>query len=267
MGLTVGSARANMRAPVSRPSPSTALGGPAPELTVLKEHLEVACNNNGCRVDAKYFLEAGGAGSWRLAFVLPKPGKVTVRSGGTALLVTSQPVVWNDPLAKTYRPGKQPRLHFMPKMQQAVFDVALPAGQSALEVSYRQAWGQDERKFEGYFQGWLSTRTIRYELWPLRQWRLARDFALTFLVRIEDDGAGGALLRVAKEPVAPLTNLTLLPRGDDGVWRHQWRWGKKFPARLEVVAGPKEALATYGIRLPAGEGDRGPEQGERDDSE
>ncbi len=256
--LAAGTAGANMRAPVSRHSPSAALAGPSAGLTVLGEELALACRGDGCAVRATYRLWARSAGSWDFGFVLPGPAKVTVRCGQTELQAASRPAHWPDPQAETSGPGDMPRLHFLPKMHQAGFELSLPAGKSAITVSYRQAWGKSERRFSGYFSGWLSARTLRYELWPLREWRLAPGFALMVTVKVEGDAGRSALLRAAAEPGQPPANLGLLDRDKDGALVLRRRWGQRFPARLELVVGTPEALATYGIKPPPAEKEPGP---------
>lgn len=251
-------AGANMRAPVSRHSPSAALEGPVPGLTVLGEELGLVCGPDGCRVRATYRLWAAAAGSWDFGFVLPGPGEVTVRCGQTVLRAASEPARWPDPQAETSGPGNLPRLHFLPPMEQASFGLSLPAGKSAVTVSYRQAWGKSERKFEGYFSGWLSARTLRYELWPLRDWRLAPRFSLALSVRVEAGHGQAALLRAFAESAGPPANLGLLRREGDEALALRKSWGKRFPARLELVVGAPEALATYGVKPPLAEREAGP---------
>ncbi len=252
-------AGANLRAPVSQDSPSSALAG-EPGLTVLAEELTLLCREQGCWLEADYHLLAAAPGSWHLVFVLPAPGKVTVRSGSSRLLVSSRPVAWPDPRTRRSPRDKAPRLYLEPRMYQAAFELTLPAGDNLLQIRYHQDWGRDERKFQGYFSGWLTARTLRYELWPLRQWHLDPGFKLTLSVRVDNPKLEACLLRAADRTDQVPANLELLPHGEGGFFSLQRSWGPKFPARLELVTGTWEALATYGIKPPAPDTQAAPDQ-------
>ncbi len=252
-------AGANLRAPVSQDSASGALAGGS-GLTVLAEELTIRCKGQGCSLEVDYRLRATVPGSWDLAFVLPAPGKVTVRSGSSRLEVSSRPMAWPDPQARSSPTGQPPRLRLEPKMYQARFQLSLPAGDSLLQIRYRQDWGRNERKFKGYFSGWLTARTLRYELWPLRQWRLGPGFRLVLSVRVDDPQLEACLLRAAAGASQTPANLGLLPGDHNGVFFLKRSWGPEFPARLELVTGSWEALATYGIQPPDPDLQPGPDQ-------
>jgi hypothetical protein len=138
-------------------------------------------------------------------------------------------------------------------MHEAFFDLALAQGVSAVKITYRQAWGRIEREFKGYFSGWLTARALRYEMWPLRGWTLAPAFRLAAQVRVRRGTAAAGLIRWADERTGPLEELAVLERAETGDLVFHRQWGRSFPARLELVTGSGEAVATYGVEPPSQE--------------
>ena len=62
-----------------------------------------------------------------------------------------------------------------PPVYQARFSAAVAIGVNLLAVSYRQPLGQYQRD-HGYFKKGRVLDFFRYEIWPLTEWRRARDF-------------------------------------------------------------------------------------------
>lgn len=95
-----------------------------------------------------------------MPFVLPEQGRFKVTVGGSVITADSRQVAWKYPYPNVTCRDKLPLLHFMPQMHEATFNL----------------------------------NTLRYELWPLRQWRLSPDLALKFKVMVRNDRGDAALL-------------------------------------------------------------------------
>lgn len=269
-----GPAGANMSAPQTEHSPSTAMATPGPSLAVLSEDLSMTCNRGGCLVQAVYLVCSSGDGIWPLEFVLPEPAEVRATAGGREQIVTALPYQWHDPAPKSGGPQGLPRMHFLPKLYRARFVAELTGGEHFVQVQYVQPWGASQRHFDGYFKGWLKSKVIRYELWPLRGWRLAPRFKLSVHITIEPEAASSpstevehqaGLVRISQGPDQPLHNLFVLSNTDEqGGMTLDMDWGKNFPARLELVVGCRVAVTSYGVKIPKRtpnpNSDAGPEQ-------
>ena len=246
-GPLCGPAGANLIVPRSEDSPTTVLRGGGRGLTVLGEKLRFTGGQYGCMVRAAYRLRAETAGSWQFSFIWSGTGTVTVGCRGKQQRVDSRP------LRKGAKPGS-----LLERLRQASFALALPAGESVVEVSYRQKWGRSEREALDDFSGWRVARTLRYELWPLSQWRLAPDFGLIVELKVAADAAQAALVRQMTKFDGKFQNLRVLSKKDDGTMGARLEWGRQFPVRLELVLGDRKAIATYGDTPPE-DGAAGPE--------
>jgi hypothetical protein len=124
-------------------------------------------------VRAIYTIEAERQGQYELSFVTPDATPATV-----ALNDFEIPVGHLSPLA---RPGEGRH-----KTWESRFQVSLAPGRNVITVSYRQPVSAYEWNV-GYFRHPKWHSLIHYELWPLKEWRLAANFRLHVDIRVEDD--------------------------------------------------------------------------------
>lgn len=183
-------AQANLRAPfeilqppssaLAPPPASPASSGPAPR--VLAESLDLQGGAPGApyQVRATYRVHAERAADYALSFVLPGPAVV-------------QAIV-NDAPPQTVasaEPPARPRPYDRrdPPPHSARFTASLRPGENRITVRYQQPVAQLEHG-HSYFSKGRFVDTIRYELWPLREWPLAPDFRLDLEVRIPRPAPG-----------------------------------------------------------------------------
>lgn len=234
-------ARANFSAPLTLRSPSGALAESRPgELKILAETLEITCDQN-CRIEAVYHIQARNGGRFELNFILPRPTQISVRVNNIGQEVTSRPFTWKLPEQER----KGPRIIEDIKMARATFGAELKPGPNIIRVGYQQPWGKDQRIFGGYFSGWKSAQEISYELWPLKEWHLAKDFSLKLKVYISEKPAQGrrAMIEAFGDRLGPGRTLLLTPpqKGYEPV-RLDLEWGTDFPDRIRLLLGTSKML-------------------------
>lgn len=184
-----GSARANLRAPreVAQPpsaalqaTPGRAIPG-APAVVVQRETLQLTCAGR-CEVAATYHLKLAAPAALALEFVLPQqtaPLQVQVDDAAPQQVATDR--VPEAEAARYLIPA--PHRGLATPLARARFSVSLPAGAVRLQVRYSQEPALHEHDY-GYFKKGRFVSSLRYELWPLREWTLAPDFALHLEVRL-----------------------------------------------------------------------------------
>ena len=182
IGAGAGSARANLRAPKRVPhQPSSVITGLVDGFVVHGETLTFACDPVACRVKATYAIEAKEAASAALQFILPSQpagGRVVIRarSGQQDATVASADLT-------TEERGRLRHLRQGEPLFRARFEVAFVAGRNEVAVEYLQPLGADEEG-HGYFKDGALLRRWDYELWPIREWRRAPDFAIDVVVTV-----------------------------------------------------------------------------------
>ncbi len=233
-------AAANLRAPITRHAPSGALRGPGQGLSVVSESLRIQCGGD-CAIKAVYHVRAREAGSRQFEFILPRSSQVTVKTA------TSSPQAHTGPFVLPEResPGGEPRFITSVPLAKATFQAVLQKGGNELAISYQQPWGQEERKFEGYFSGWKSARVLRYELWPLKEWRLAKEFSLRIRITVSPEAAAGQkalLLAYPTRAGKPVVWQQVPAQRDHQGIAFNLDLGRDFPDRLEILLGPEDIL-------------------------
>ena len=234
------SAAANLRVPITRHAPSGALSGPGQGLTVVSESLQIQCGSD-CVIRAVYRVRAREPKKYKFEFILPESCRVVVK------IENSSPRVQTSPFSvpTKAKPGEKPRFITSVAMARATFVATLQEGVNDIAISYRQPWGKDERKFEGYFSGWKSARILRYELWPLKEWQLVTDFTMKIGVTIAPAMAANQEVLLMAYPTreSEPNILKQVPseRDKDGIFI-DLNLGHEFPDRLEIILGPKDIL-------------------------
>lgn len=176
------SASANLRAPRSLiHSPSTALYPPGETLTVHAETLTFVCAES-CRVTAIYDVESKIDQTLSFEFILPVREKVTAKVGSADAAVV---VADAEPLADadnksdfSIRKARFGSSEETAPLFRARFDGKLTTGRSKIAVAYDQPLGGIERDY-GYSGDGRFLKEFQYELWPLKEWKLAPGFAIT----------------------------------------------------------------------------------------
>jgi hypothetical protein len=179
MVLVSGLAFANLRAPivVERPG-SSALRSNGADVVVLGEKLRFECVHN-CEVEATYRVRAASAGRYALAFVLPVDKPVTVRVGAEGVALS----VGATAAERGHERGTE-----LPRFE-AEFEASLPAGESAISVSYEQPTGAHEHDY-GYFKKGRFVDDWHYFVAPLKEWKLDPAFALELEVSVARPAPG-----------------------------------------------------------------------------
>ena len=251
VALLVGStARANLRAPVVvRESPSTALSGAGPGLTVTGESLRFECSAQACDVAAEYAVTAAEAVRVRLELVLPVEGPVTAVTNGAAGAVSVVPAVPLRPAEARTLPPAEPGA---PPLYRAAFESAFRTGANTVAVRYRQPLGAEEI---GYGYGKKAGRMVqrfRYELWPLREWSRGPGFRIRLAVALERPQPGWWRSRfgqvksvtcLSSDSTAPQLSARREQRGD-------WLWyeaeiGPSVPDRITCYLGDDDLMPRY----------------------
>jgi hypothetical protein len=171
-------ARANMRAPRGEPKPPSSAAaaiGMVSGVEVAGETLKFQCEEGSCAVEARYRLRAAAPTTLDLAFVVPSATPVVVHVGGAgapAMVAAAPPEAFRrkdmDGLADSLDVRRFPVL-------QARFSANLVVGDNTVVVTYQQPLGQNEEDY-GYFHKGRFIEFFRYEVWPLSEWKHARDF-------------------------------------------------------------------------------------------
>lgn len=172
---------ANMRAPRVIAQGSSSALYPHPTITALSETLALQCTLTACNVTATYWVTSDKQHDAHLTFVMPDA--VPISAHVNQLSVNAQVQAFGPSrieeqkmlaeIAKANYSSAQTSLH------QAQFIAPLRAGTNQIEVRYEQKLYAIESDY-GYFRKGRFDYTLRYEVWPLKEWVLAPNFALTF---------------------------------------------------------------------------------------
>jgi hypothetical protein len=179
MGLAVlslaGAAVANSRAPLFVPwIPSTAPRALSEDVVAEHEMLVFRCDEVRCRVKASYRVRAGSAQQVELRFVLPVKAPVTAKFGsasGTVTVAGAPTATAAEVLEKI--PLNYPMSQRLPFYEASV-EGPLKPGINEVSFEYVQPLGGQGRSEAS------MTRFFHYGLWPLREWKRAKDFSLEF---------------------------------------------------------------------------------------
>lgn len=178
--LTGAGAQANIRGPqnVFRP-PSFSLSPlksqPQSGLVVQSETLDVECDYNACKVHAVYHITAKERADLAFAFILPSRTPVQARVANSFVTSTLTPVENN-----TLPPVPDAQKYYEP-LYQANFEGTLYPGNNTIDVSYLQPLTILEMEY-GYFTDSRFLEKFRYQMGPLKEWTLAKDFTMAVKV-------------------------------------------------------------------------------------
>jgi hypothetical protein len=169
---------ANMRGPVFKSEGSSSSLYFKADVKVQREELTFDCGRQFCKVKAAYWLDAKNAFSTELSFITPN--EVGVKAQVNQQVVESN----TKPLQITRTQERRLQKEFpnnaddLRKLHQASFPAQLNAGENQVEVEYSQPLYEFEADY-GYFKKSRFLSAMRYEVWPLQEWKLAEDFTLT----------------------------------------------------------------------------------------
>lgn len=234
---------ANLRAPtVLWLAPSGALSSAA-GLEVLGETLDFDCDEEQCRVMAVYEVQASQPLSLGFEFLLPVQTAVNARVAGHPAATELTPAGhWTPDQEDARLPGRRWGREL--PLYRASFQGELSAGVNRIEVSYIQPLGRYEARY-GYFttSRWLSF--FLYELQPLKEWTLARDFVLDISVsmprRPAGEGLWFSLFATPRAIECFMGEATVTREGERIVYRA--RRGREFPDHLVCQLGDHDLLS------------------------
>lgn len=183
------SAHANLRAPVWEDRGASQALKPANEdLVVEYENLifdlgspysgslwDVRRQSKSANIEAEYAVQSPHEFTYTFEFIMPEPNTASVSVNGNAIVA--------DAPIQLPRDEKKPNEFDLWKI---AFTAKLLQGQNNIRVSYRQPLSRKET-LHGYFitSKWQSF--VDYELWPLKEWKLAPDFKINIFSSVDDD--------------------------------------------------------------------------------
>lgn len=169
---------ANMRGPVFRSEGSSSSLFGKSDVQVQREELTFDCGRSVCKVRASYFLDTKDEASTELSFITPD-------AVGVKAQVNQQPVVSSTKPLQIMRSQERRLQKEFPnnaddlrKLYQASFPAQLNVGENRVDVEYSQPLYEFEADY-GYFKKSRFLSALRYEVWPLKEWKLSEDFTLT----------------------------------------------------------------------------------------
>lgn len=243
------SASANLRAPVVvRESPSAALSAPGPRLKVERESLRFSCASASCDVTAEYEVAAEAATRVRLDFILPAESPVTAATNGETGAATVVPA---QPLRPEEASVLPPVMPGAPALFRAGFESALRPGRNSVAVRYVQPLGAEEVG-HGYGKKGRMVQLLRYELWPLREWRRSDGFRIHLAVSTERPAPGlwqrwfgtvRSLTCISSDPAIPLPEGRREQKGDELVYEVEL--GPAIPDRVTCYLGDEDLMPRH----------------------
>lgn len=192
---------ANMRAPLFLFSPASyAASSVSGELTVKKEDLSFDCPKHenpssdkggftrealeaDCSVSAVYETLAERDGTFRFEFILPSSNETTVTVNEEKSQKINPVIIkkLTDSEKEIYRVRHERCVACTDKNEISLYRVsftgALKKGTNRISAEYRQILGYAETS-HGYFSSSKWAAEFSYELWPLKEWKLASDFQM-----------------------------------------------------------------------------------------
>lgn len=229
--------QANMRAPrIVEYAPSYSLSRPPGDmLTVQNETLNIDCDYVSCDVQAVYKILSAKPAELEFAFILPTDTPVEARVAGSLQLATVTPnnkYMWEPTFSST---GEQP-------LFQAVFRGKVSIGTNIITIKYQQPLMIREYDY-GYFSSGRSVESFTYQLGPLKQWQLDKDFSLEInlsSLRKRPERDGGWSLRKSRPIDCKLAGQVV--ENDSDNLNLTVKLGKKFPDNLICKIGDSDLL-------------------------
>ena len=191
---------ANIRAPqyLNIP-PSGGLKSPSPGLVVKGEDLSFKCEAHKlfvglCEIKAHYKIHSPGKLRAKFTFVLAGQAytvqaRVNAKDSDTGLKAVEQ----SEAEKQEYSRGGNGELTAPPF--EATFQGELVKGHNDIIVTYKQPASYLEYDYAGCYpclmpdQGKFRSRLV-YLLWPLKEWKLDKDFRLNITVTVEQEEPG-----------------------------------------------------------------------------
>ncbi len=173
-------ATANLRAPYRLVYTSGGALNPVAGLTVLNEKLkfhinqypsgkisEVVQKKYTCTVYAAYSIHSESTASLSFEFISPSAESITVKINGASVQSRTEPIVkdndtgnWNRYVKTSYS------IKFSGDLKQNI---------NGIEVTYTQPLSIHETAY-GYFTKSRYLASAGYEFWPLKEWKLDKNF-------------------------------------------------------------------------------------------
>lgn len=236
-------AQANIRAPeLIWQAPSSALSKAA-NLEVLGETLQFDCGEESCAVKAIYSVRADRPMDLGFEFILPVQTAVNA-------LVAGRDAITSVTQSGSWMPGQRQlweerRGKILP-LYRASFRGSLSTGTNTIEVSYVQPLGHIEAE-HGYFTASRWIAFFEYDLQPLKEWSLAKDFALNLSVSIPHRPSGQGLwsyiFSKSRSIECSIPGATVSEQNDKIVYTAQR--GSEFPDQLNCYLGEHDLLVRY----------------------
>lgn len=248
MMLCVMPARANIRGPHADEYAASGALVPDAGLIVESEHLSFAMGKpftgdiytvlktpRFANISAQYSVLATEEKTHTFEFIMADANPATAEINGVSVPTSiPMPTAGNET-----SPNKQWKVGFSGKLSK---------GRNAIRFSYRQPVSKREIRY-GYFVASKWESAVEYELWPLKEWKLAPDFTLHIEANIEDDTSplkkifGSSNHTVKIVTPSPLLSRYHYPeiagatiqRLDDKII-YRLKLGARFPDRIRVLS-------------------------------
>jgi hypothetical protein len=243
-----------MRAPILIPKfPSYPLSKTGSGLVVKSENLEFQCpevfdlNKTDynkkvpvvyCDVIATYEIESTRESSYSFEFISPSPESANItNSKGNTQTVASQKIPLKDADLEIYRlpKGNQKDTNELYKFG---FRETLQSGSNKITVEYKQPVGFREYDY-GYLKKGKWQNGFSYELWPLKEWTLHKDFRLQVQLSVKTAKGifqssptlecYGSILYFRKHPFPIFKNKLTKKETGNGSWYGNWEDEPKNP--------------------------------------
>lgn len=204
-------------------------------LTVQNETLNIDCDYVSCDVQAVYKILSAKPAELEFAFILPTDTPVEARVAGSLQIATVTPnnkYMWEPTFSST---GEQP-------LFQAVFRGKVSIGTNIITIKYQQPLMIREYDY-GYFSSGRSVESFTYQLGPLKQWQLDKDFSLEInlsSLRKRPERDGGWSLRKSRSIDCKLAGQVV--ENDSDNLNLTVKLGKKFPDNLICKIGDSDLL-------------------------
>lgn len=244
-------AMANMRAPMRYWQPPSSVLKVPPvnsanmennalsNLEVVQETLKINCDHYQCQVNAAYHVNAKETEALKFEFILPIDTKVTTT-------INTVEAINNVTMDDVYHfqedeVSSMSRFENSFQVYKADFSGILKKGENIIEVNYIQPLSILEVDY-GYFTRSRFVENFIYILAPLKEWKLADDFALNVevsTVKKRPDRDPWSLFK-SRAINCSLTNGKTTKENGKVIYRNKLT--KEFPNNLICTMGDRDLL-------------------------
>lgn len=239
LGCLSTAATANIRRPLQRMVPAgrhvSVIGN---SILVDHEEIKVQCDRNHCRTQAIYNVINTGNTTLEMdpVFVAPVQGEIQTVCGQhprqvSQLLPSAKPEATDLPaLQDDYMFSTVP-------LSTAAFHCVLRPGPATISIEYSQLVRLEEHDVSYFSKSWFR-RFYDYELSPLKEWKLAESFHLTFDLEIPKAPVGFFASLFGADPEVHCKEnhkdfrIETTRKAKDNI-AFVYKWQKDFPDRLE----------------------------------